>query len=480
MRQLSFYALSALGFACGTLCCGADMPADLGNVMFVGDSITHGFGAPSYRWPLHKILVDNGVQYVAVGVTEGNQNPRFCVLPGTPYAGVPFSNRHSAMSSERAYEIAGRVNQSGRLGNSNIADWLGLDATYEGDYRLNMPSQTPNLVVMMIGTNDTFGDFGNKGGIGKPGNMQEAQKQLLGQKDDDGQWNGRGDLDVIVDSLRAVNPQVRVLMLTIPTWHDARHNNNSAADYAALKAYNESLAQWASFKQVELADVNELLVNPARQDKPGVAEEQFFHSRDRLHPTVQGDLLIAAKVAEALDIPGRTVGLPRRAAAEFTSLSIPEGELKRTVAMPLPESEAETFTAVVQCSVGNGAVDGWSSEGGLRFSIGNGQDTGVLLISESAVLWGTKAEQVLYRADMSVNTKELRVAYVAGNSELGYTPGFYVWLGDQLIGEALEGMSPAANGHVPGLILSAKKGAPVYIKSAAVGAGAFAPAVSNP
>ena len=54
--------------ACSVLGAGVamaeDAPANLGNVMFVGDSITHGYGAPSYRWPLHKIFVDNGVQFV--------------------------------------------------------------------------------------------------------------------------------------------------------------------------------------------------------------------------------------------------------------------------------------------------------------------------------------------------------------------------------------------------------------------------------
>ncbi len=457
----------------------AESPQDLGNVMFVGDSITHGFGTPSYRWPLHKILVDNGVKYEAVGVTEGNQNPRFCVNPGTPYAGVAFNNRHSAMSSERAYEIAGRINASGRLGNSNIADWLGLDASYQGKFKLDMPAQTPDLVVMMIGTNDTFGDYGNKGGVGAGDNMLQAQKNLIGSVSENGTWSGSGDLDVIVDSLRKVNPEIRIIILPIPTWHDARRNNNKAADFAALMAYNDNLKKWALAKKLELVDINEVLVNPAREDKPGVAELQFFHAVDRLHPTVQGDLLIAAKVAEALGVPGRTVGLPRKSATEFTQVAVPAGALTRTIGAPLPQANASSFSASVYCSVGNGRADGWVTNEGLRFTIGNGENTGVVTVTESGVLWGEKADKVLYCADMAANQHELRVAYVPGDTASGYTPGFYVWLGAHLIGEALPGMAPELNGHVPGLVLS-RRGAPeVRVKSAAVESAAYAPPVAE-
>ena len=44
----------------------------LGDVMYVGDSITHGVNSASYRWAMHKILVDNGISYDEVGVKSGN------------------------------------------------------------------------------------------------------------------------------------------------------------------------------------------------------------------------------------------------------------------------------------------------------------------------------------------------------------------------------------------------------------------------
>lgn len=425
---------------------------DLGNIMFVGDSITHGFKSHSYRWPLHKTLVDNGVKFISVGIHEGNAFKEGSVAAGTAYAGVVFNNRHSAMSSERAYEIAGRINNSGRLGNSNIHDWLGLDATYTGKHRLHMPEQTPDTVVLMIGTNDTFGDYGNKGGIGAGNNMNEAQAKLLGTARPDGTWSGTGDLDVIVDSLHRVNPQVRVLVLTIPTWHDARRNNNKPADYAALAAYNTALEQWAAAKKLELADVNEVLVDPARVDKPGVAEKQFFLEADRLHPTPQGDLLIAECVAHALGVPGRTAGLERRDSSTFITTGKTNDDYAGPYLSISDEEWSQTdinngFTLTVSTAVGNGATDGWTTHRGLYVHCCHADTRikGNLTVSESAILWNRR--QVLYCGDMSGNTEEIRIVWHPGKAEQNISQGFYVWLGDRLIGEALPADTAISDGN---------------------------------
>lgn len=91
--------------------------------MYVGDSITHGHNGPtSYRWAMHKILVDNGITYDEVGYNTGNNGGG--VSPGTVYGGVAFENEHSAQSSARAGEIAGRKAGT-RFGGSNIMNWMG-------------------------------------------------------------------------------------------------------------------------------------------------------------------------------------------------------------------------------------------------------------------------------------------------------------------------------------------------------------------
>ncbi len=70
--------------------CYAAETAELGNVMFVGDSITHGVNCASYRWAFHKILVDNGIGYESIGVMTGNNSGG--VMPGTQYGGKAFNN----------------------------------------------------------------------------------------------------------------------------------------------------------------------------------------------------------------------------------------------------------------------------------------------------------------------------------------------------------------------------------------------------
>ena len=58
--------------------------ADIGKVMYIGDSITHGVNSASYRWEMHKILVDNGITYREIGINTGN-------TPGAPRNAPPPS-----------------------------------------------------------------------------------------------------------------------------------------------------------------------------------------------------------------------------------------------------------------------------------------------------------------------------------------------------------------------------------------------------
>lgn len=417
--------------------CGAESPIDLGRVMFVGDSITHGFGTSSYRWSLHKILVDNGVKFTVVGVTQGNLRAQEGTLPGTLYAGVPFNNRHSAMSSERAWEVAGRANTSGRLGNSNIFDWLGLDSSYKGPYRIDPTTEMPDVFVLLIGTNDTFSDYGRRGGFGREDFYKEVSHNLLAPG---------GDMDTIVDAMRKANPKARILLLSIPTWHDGTPHSNSPADYAALQRINAELAAWAEKKKLELVDVNRGLVDVTRTDKPGVGEAQFFSPQDHLHPTPQGDMLIADTVADALGVAGRTVGLQRKATAELPLTNVFRYQIEPQEWSSLDVSNGVTV-ALSGLRVGNGAADGLndSSAKSVRLQVcrPDAEFCGILSISESCIRWNDNT--ILYRTDMSQNTKDLRVAWVPGNESENRPQGFYVWLGDSLIGEALPSKPLEAN-----------------------------------
>lgn len=455
----------AMGLLVGGAACAGSVPTELGNVMFVGDSITHGFGAPSYRWALHKILVDNGVRYTAVGVSRGNQRASSGIAPGTPYAGVPFTNVHSSRSSERAYEVAGRKNCSGRLGDSNIFDWLGLDSTYTGEYRINPATQMPDVFILLIGTNDLLAECESAGGVGRPEVYRKALNALLGPD---------GDMDTIVSAMRQANPAARILVLTVPTWHDGTRISNTAADYASAAAYNEELKQWGQKQGVTVVDVNRGLVDVARTDLPGVGAEPLFNAQDHLHPSLQGDLLIAAEVAQALGVSGRTVGLERKCAAEFPLVG------NRRNAIPPQEWAAMAVSAgltvsVTAPSVGNGSADGWAEAKGMRLHVcrPDMEILGKLTVKENGIFWNEQT--LLYSADMAQNTDELRVAWVPGNAAENRPQGFYVWLGERLIGEALPSMPLSVNGWINGAMLSVPRDMPCNFGELRAAAGAYAP-----
>ena len=84
---LPLLAALAAAFPAAT---AAPAGTELGNVMYVGDSITHGVNSASYRWALHKIFTDNGISYQAEGVKTGNYSGG--VTAGTSYGGQIFNN----------------------------------------------------------------------------------------------------------------------------------------------------------------------------------------------------------------------------------------------------------------------------------------------------------------------------------------------------------------------------------------------------
>ncbi len=454
---------------------------DMGRVMFIGDSITHGYGAPSYRWPLHKIWVDNGISFEVVGVERGN-NGNVGIEEGTAYLGKEFNNMHSAMSSQRAYETSGRLHSSKRLDATDILDWLGVDKTYSGPRQVGNPA--PDTYFILLGTNDTLSDYMKKGGIGKGANLSEVQKALLDKK--------KGDMSVIVDTIRKANRKARIVVLTIPTWGNTQPGNNTEpADYVAIvDHYDKKLAAWAKSKKVILADVNKGLVDVANEEKPGKGVPSFYNAKDGLHPNPQGDMLIAGRVAQALGLAGRSAGLPRKASARFDmsaasmleTATAKEGvELNEDsltlnenakLAVPWPQNAdlKKGYTVSFVAAVGNGATDGWTTDKGLVVEAGNGVVSGALAVTESYLTWNGKV--ILYSADMSKNKEEIRVAFLPGNTEANIAGGFYVWLGDMLVGEGL-----ASDGKkVNGVVFSNTDSSTIEVSHAAADATPTAPA----
>lgn len=385
-------------------------------VMFVGDSITHGVGAGSYRWPLHRLWVDNGMSFEVVGVHEGNHSRG--IVPGTEYGGVAFNNRHSAMCSERAYEIAGRSNTSGRLGNSNIFDWLGLDASYTGKYRIKPSTQMPDMFFILIGTNDALGENALRGGIGAGDNLERLKRNMLGEG---------GDMDTIIGAMRRANPKAHIVVLSIPGWHDTiQPDNTAAADFAAVLDFNREYARWAKSRGVTFVDISSSLRDYTRADKPGVAVPAFLQPFDHLHPSPQGDLLIAGAVAQKLGWPGATAGLPRREVVNKAAHSPLRKEWSKQV-------ESAGFTCRMKLDMPS-PKESCCGEILAEMTCGSGH----VQVLDCGIRWG--GDKMLCAGQMG-NLVDVTVAYVAEPTLTGATTGYYVWWGDRLIGEALPGQA---------------------------------------
>lgn len=94
-------------------------------------------------------------------------------------------------------------------------------------------------------------------------------------------------------------------------------------------------------------------------------------------------------------------------------------------------------------TLGDGSQNGWDTTHNLSLTINDGFSSGTLNINEAYILWG---DTILYSRDMSKLTydaagaaESLRVSYITGEADKGLSRGYYVWLGDMLIGEALQG-----------------------------------------
>lgn len=88
-------ALLACSVLFTTVASASVSDGNLGNVMYIGDSITHGVNSGSWRWAMHKIFTDNGVSYTEKGIMTGNFSGG--VAAGTSYGGKIFQNIHSPL-----------------------------------------------------------------------------------------------------------------------------------------------------------------------------------------------------------------------------------------------------------------------------------------------------------------------------------------------------------------------------------------------
>lgn len=421
-------------------------PTDLGKVMFVGDSITHGVNAPSWRWCFHKILADNGIPYESVGYRTGNYSNG--VPAGTEYGGVAFNNVHSAQSSARAWELAGRK-AGGRFDNTSLLNWLGLsDKTNDGKPYTGQ-TWKPDTFIMLIGTNDLLSDA-------PAGITPDKVKNLLGAD-----LKG-GDMKTILGAMQSCNPKAKIYVMSVPCW--TRHmNNNDAAVHKGVADYNWELHKALNGykgKGVHYVEINDGLLD-GKNATPFYGCENMFNrpGADGLHPSRQGDLIMANNLAAAMGIPGRTAGLERKGLGKKLA---PD---KAKVPMAAPA--ASGFCAEFVVPKEEASVTLADGTQGITLQFRDGK----VLYGESTVLQGNTTPRVQMKA-AKAKIPVCRIAYTPGNEAQGVQGGFYVWCKDMLIGEALPPNAQDAS------FCGLKSSAPL-VGSAVCAEGAYAPAVPN-
>ncbi len=432
----------------------------VGRVTFLGDSITHGMADASYRWQFFKILTDNGIENEIVGPREGyNGAPSHtedATSGSNSYGGVEFANVHLAQASGRTHNIIsgstscihngvsynGGVNYGGHSTSSTAADF------------------DSNTWFCMMGTNDLISDTPNSG----PSTDQYAtqmQKVFGGAvtySEGQYQWSAGtnwGTMGKIVSDVCKSGDTFYLLSIT-PWGNHANHNRDM--DHYAGAEFNRNMELWADAyskatgHNVVYVDVTRGMVD-LTSDKHFMGYDGFFNnSGDRLHPNDQGSLIMAGNLAQAMGIGGRTAGLARMGSEDWNTASditVASGSAAQIFA----EGEFSAlggYTVDLSASFGDGEAGGWlAADQALSITLGDGTNSGTLNLSEGYISWGN---EVLFCADTSELTENIRIAWNEGSTEDNVLKGYYVWLGDMLIGQGLDATTGAS---LNGITLSA-------------------------
>ena len=414
---------------------------ELGKVMFVGDSITHGINTGSYRWDFHKILADNGVKYVETGYNSNNfkrGKGNGVNLAGEKYRGVTFRNVHSAHEGGQIWQLFEKENTAYTQQSTGMEFTTKSGVKYAGQTIGGLVKEHhANTYFVLLGTNDIIQNFHKGGSISKEDNKEKALLGILGATESNGTYtfSGQGTMDTLTDTMLAdkATKQVVIIGLIPPG-----RRQYAAADHAAIADFNKALEAWAQKKGMRYAALGDGTVDVSLHPTDPYGAVEGPHQRvDWIHPGEQTNLIMAGNLAKTLGFPGRTMGLPRKAAGKkggFTCLHKASETPSWSGTLHTAADGAVTVELTAP-QVGNGYADGtWNTQEGLTLTLDTGKHRGTLTISESYITWGK--DFILYSRDMSANKEPLRVAYVNGKSSDGVAPGFYVWLGNQLIGEA--------------------------------------------
>ena len=418
--------------------------ASLGRVMFCGDSITHGVNDQTWRWQLFKTLVDNDIEAQIVGPRSG-YTPGYAKLAtsdaGDSYAGVPFPNVHLAQSSGRTHNIISGSNS-------------GMTGVNYGGHSTKSAAASFNCDTWccLMGTNDLLSDRGYT-----PQDFVAKMQNLLGGKvsvkGKAYQWkpgSDWGNMGRIAADILKEDTDVLYVM-SVPCW--GNHSNNNEPDrHEAVENYNNLLKSWvAKYAKAHKKDVRFVNVNKGMVDYDHAVPFSWPDSmsnrpgRDGLHPNEQGSLIIAGNLAQAMGLPGRTAGLPRAASDAWQSLV--KG---RVIKNGKTESHAPLFDrergySVELCFAIKGVRKNSSKgSGAVELTVSDAQGSGTVRITPTSICWG---DTPLYCArSFAECVKPLRLVWHPGDAAQNKPQGYYLWLGDMLIGQGLAAGAPAEQG----------------------------------
>lgn len=433
----------------------------IGRVTFLGDSITHGVNDQSYRWQFFKILTDNGIENEIVGPREGYYNtPGHTEDAGTSYGGAEFANVHLAQASGRTHNI---------ISGSTSHTFNGTSYSSGVNYGAHSTSSTAkkfdsNTWFCMMGTNDLLSDTPNSGPT--TDQYAEQMQKVLGGKvtydsaNDKYNWTAGenwGTMSAIVNDVYTDGDTF--YMLSITPW-GSHSNHNRDMDHYAGAEFNRNLEEWTKAyssqtgKKVVYVDVTRGMIDQTSTNRSMGHDAFFNNSGDRLHPNDQGSIIMAGNLARAMGIGGRTAGLERQGTSSWNGASI--GTVTADTTQLVAENAftmTDGYTIDFAAHFGNGAADGWlAADKALSISLGDGTNSGTLNLSEGYIMWGS---DILFCWDNSTLADEgnLRVAWHNGNTADNVLSGYYVWLGDMLIGQGLD----ATTGEgLNGILVSAK------------------------
>lgn len=212
-------------------------------IMAVGDSITEGLNATSYRQQFVSLMNNSSCSYQMVGSLTDN-------LPATGFQ----SNHEGYTAHKTDHFLTGRFD--GRLNNPGIS--------------VTMATHTPDVVMVHLGSNDIY------------------------QEPNDGNSvaNTIADLDTLISLILNANPNATVLLANVIPWYNLNDSMNISARITQLSGAIVAYLQANNRPNVRF-------VNVTAGYTPALMQT------DLIHPNAAGDAHIANAFFNALDNSGR-------------------------------------------------------------------------------------------------------------------------------------------------------------------------------